>query len=186
MDILTTIFIAIGLAMDAFAVSLGVGTGSTRPDRRSQLRLAFHFGIFQGLMTLLGWLAGSTIARWISTVDHWIAFGLLIFVGVNMLRSGIKNDPEQHSADPTRGGMMVMLSIATSIDAAAVGLSLAFIETPIARAVAFITVITFGLSLIGLAFGRVLGEKLGKRMEILGGLVLIFIGVRILIEHLWG
>lgn len=184
MDILTTVFIAFGLAMDAFAVSLGVGTGSTQPNRRSMVRLAFHFGLFQGLMTLLGWLAGSTISHWIASVDHWIAFGLLLFVGINMIRSGFGSSSELHAADPTRGGMMVMLSVATSIDAAAVGLSLAFIETPIWRAVTLIAVITFGLSLFGLVFGRKLGEKLGSRMEIVGGLVLVGIGLRIVLEHL--
>jgi putative Mn2+ efflux pump MntP len=184
MDFIGTIIIAIGLSMDAFAVSLGVATNRTTRDNRSLIRLSFHFGLFQSLMTFLGWLAGSTIARWINLFDHWIALILLVMVGVNMIRSGINSEPKPYQNNPTKGNLMVILSFATSIDALAVGLSLALIETPILQTALIIGITTFILSIVGCLLGSRLGEKFGKRMEILGGLILIGIGLRILISHL--
>jgi putative Mn2+ efflux pump MntP len=184
MDIIGILIIALGVAMDAFAVSLGVGTNRAANNKRSVLRLAFHFGIFQGMMILLGWLAGSTIARWISQFDHWIALFLLIFVGINMIRSGLNQESESYKTNPTRGSLMVVLSVATSLDALAVGISLALIKTPIIMSAIIISLITFGLSLVGLLAGNRLGKKFGKRMEILGGLILIGIGFRILFSHI--
>jgi len=184
MDFYIVLLIALGLAMDAFAVSLGVGTKGSILDKRSMFRLAFHFGVFQGLMTLLGWLAGSTIARWIEAFDHWIALGLLLFVGINMIRSGINEHKESYETNPTRGSMMVLLSVATSIDALAVGLSFAFIHTGIIMPAIVIALVAFTLSLLGLLFGYKLGVKFGKRMEIIGGMILIIIGIRILITHM--
>ncbi len=184
MDFIGTMIIAFGLSMDAFAVSLGVATNGTTRDTRSLIRLSFHFGLFQGLMTFLGWLAGSTIARWINLFDHWIAFILLVLVGVNMIRSGMDSGPKSYQNNPTRGNLMVILSLATSIDALAVGLSLALIETPIIQTALLIGIITFTLSIIGCLLGYRLGEKFGKRMEMLGGLILIGIGLRILISHI--
>jgi putative Mn2+ efflux pump MntP len=184
MDFIGTIIIAIGLSMDAFAVSLGVATNRTTRDNRSLIRLSFHFGLFQGLMTFLGWLAGSTIARWINLFDHWVVLILLVMVGVNMIRSGINSEPKPYQNNPTKGNLMVILSFATSIDALAVGLSLALIETPIVQTALIIGITTFILSIVGCLLGSRLGEKFGKRMEILGGLILIGIGLRILISHL--
>jgi manganese efflux pump family protein len=184
MDFIGTMIIAVGLSMDAFAVSLGVATNGTTKDNRSLIRLSFHFGLFQGLMTFLGWLAGSTIAHWINFFDHWIAFILLIMVGVNMIRSGMSSEPKVYQNNPTKGNLMVILSFATSIDALAVGLSLALIETPIVQTALIIGITTFILSIIGCLLGYRLGEKFGKRMEMLGGLILIGIGLRILITHL--
>jgi putative Mn2+ efflux pump MntP len=184
MDFIGTMIIAIGLSMDAFAVSLGVATNGTTRDTRSFVRLSFHFGLFQGLMTFLGWLAGSTIARWINLFDHWIAFILLVLVGVNMIRSGLDSSTKAYQNNPTRGNLMVILSLATSIDALAVGLSLALIETPIVQTALLIGITTFTLSILGCLLGYRLGEKFGKRMEMLGGLILIGIGLRILISHI--
>lgn len=184
MDLISTTIIAIGLSMDAFAVALGVGTMSAQVDKRSRLRLAFHFGLFQGLMTLLGWLAGSTISVWIKSYDHWVALILLALVGINMIRSGINPETESYKKNPTKGGMMVMLSVATSIDALAVGLSLALVKTPIVQAALMIGIITFSFSIIGLYIGNKLGSKFGKRMEIFGGIVLLGIGIRILFDHM--
>ncbi len=181
-----SLFIAAGLAMDAFAVSLGVGATRKAVDARARFRLAFHFGIFQGFMPILGWLAGSTIARYIETFDHWIAFGLLAYVGVNMIRSGINPDMEIYKENPSKGKTLMMLCIATSIDAMAVGLSMAMIQVSVWAPAAIITVVTIALSAFGLAVGGKLGEKFGKRMEILGGLVLLGIGLRILYSHLVG
>jgi len=184
MDFVTSIVIAIGLAMDAFAVSLGVGTSRSACDKRSIFRLSFHFGLFQGLMTFLGWLAGSTISNWIENFDHWIAFVLLAFVGIHMIRSGFDSESKSYEKNPSKGGFLVLLSVATSIDALAVGLSLAFIRSPILTPVLTIGLITAGLSLFGLCAGNKLGQRFGKKMEILGGLILVGIGIRILVSHL--
>ncbi len=180
----TTVFIAIGLAMDAFAVSLGVGTSRRATDNRSIFRLAFHFGFFQGFMTFLGWLAGSTISRWISQYDHWVALVLLAFVGINMIRSGMDNETKSYDQNPSKGGYLMILCIATSIDALAVGLSMAFINIEILQPVIIIGIITLVLSLIGLGIGNKLGKNFGKRMEIVGGMILIGIGLRIVLSHL--
>ncbi|HQN42688.1 MAG TPA: manganese efflux pump MntP family protein [Anaerolineaceae bacterium] len=189
MDLITTLLIAVGVAMDAFAVSLGIGTSPNGRNMRAAFRLAFHFGFFQGGMTLLGWLAGSTVERFISSVDHWIAFALLAFVGGRMLGEGLKNHTEEEvetGKDPSRGGTLVILCVATSIDALAVGLSMALIEVKIAIACSVIALVTFGLSLVGVRLGQRLGARFGKRMEVLGGLILIGIGIRILVSHLMG
>jgi len=186
MATITSIFIAVGLAMDAFAVSLGVGTSGRAKDGRSIFRLAFHFGFFQGLMTFIGWLAGSTIARWINQYDHWIALGLLAFVGINMIRSGLDKESKSYEQNPSKGGFLMILCVATSIDALAVGLSLAFIKLEILQPVLIIGIITSLLALIGLRIGHRLGEHFGKKMEILGGVILIGIGLRIVITHLAG
>ena len=129
MNFATSLLIAIGLAMDAFAVSIGAGTGGLVTDLRSKLRLAFHFGLFQAGMAALGWLAGSTIQHWIVNIDHWVAFGLLTYVGVNMIRSGLGKADEENRRNPSKGATMVCLSVATSIDALAVGISLAMMST---------------------------------------------------------
>lgn len=171
--------------MDAFAVSIGAGTSGLVNDTRSKLRLAFHFGIFQAGMTALGWLAGSTIQHWITGFDHWVAFGLLTYVGVNMIRTGLSDGEDDNRRNPSKGATMVLLSFATSIDALAVGLSFAMLSIPVLSPAVVIGVITFGLSLFGLLAGNRLGEKFGKRMEIIGGVILIGIGLRVLIGHLF-
>jgi putative Mn2+ efflux pump MntP len=184
MDFITTLLIAVGLAMDAFAVSLGVGTLQIGRSQRVKFRLAFHFGFFQGMMTLIGWLAGSTIAHLISQYDHWVAFILLMFVGIRIVRAGLNPKQGTYQADPSRGRMLIILSIATSIDALAVGLGLAMLAVNIYTASLTIALVTLGLSLAGLFIGYELGVRFGKRMEILGGLTLIGIGIRILLTHL--
>jgi len=172
------------MAMDAFAVSLGIGTTRQASLPRPIFRLSFHFGFFQCLMPILGWLAGSTIASLISWFDHWVAMGLLTFVGMRMIRSGLDPESETYRRDPSRGGTLVMLSVATSIDAFAIGLSLAMLQVDILYPSVVIGVVTAGLSLIGLLIGHKLGAQFGKRMEILGGVILIGIGLRVLIAHL--
>jgi putative Mn2+ efflux pump MntP len=184
MDLITAFVIAVGLAMDCFAVSLGIGTGGQVRDTRSKLRLAFHFGIFQAGMTLLGWLAGSAVAQFIGGVDHWVALGMLAYVGINMIRSGLKTSEDSYQSDPSRGRFLVMLSVATSLDAMAVGLSMAMLHTPVWFPSLIIGGVSLVLSVVGLLAGAKLGEKFGKRMEIIGGLILIGIGIRILIDHL--
>jgi putative Mn2+ efflux pump MntP len=183
----TIFLIAIGLAMDCFTVSLGVGTAGTAVGVRPAFRLLFHFGIFQAGMTLLGWLAGKTIVSYISNIDHWVAFGLLLFVGLRMIRSGLRKEGEDPAIpDPSRGLTLIMLSVATSIDALAVGLSLALLAVNVFWAALLIGVISAALSLAGLLLGNQLGLHFGKSMEILGGAILIGIGLRVLITHLFG
>lgn len=186
MDFLTTVFIAIGLAMDAFAVSLGIGATGRSNHRRARFRLSFHFGLFQALMPVLGWAGGLSIERYIRDFDHWIAFGLLLYVGGRMLRSGLTNGQETYLSDPSRGRTLIMLAVATSIDALAVGLSLAMLRVSIIQPVIVIGVLTAALSWFGLHVGNRLGLRFGKRMEVIGGLILIGIGLRILISHLFG
>ena len=185
MSLAEILLIAVGLAMDAFAVSLGVGTTRFADSARPRFRLAWHFGLFQALMPTLGWLVGTTVARFIAPFDHWIALILLAFVGVRMIRSGLSSDVESHPTDPSRGGTLVMLSVATSIDAFAVGLSLAMLNVSIVYPAVVIGVVTAGLSMVGLLLGNRLGKIFGKRMEIVGGIILIAIGIRIVVSHLF-
>jgi len=183
----TIFLIAIGLAMDCFAVSLGVGTAGTAKDARATFRLFFHFGLFQAGMTLLGWLAGKTVVNYIASVDHWVAFGLLAFVGARMIRGGLRKEGEEPAIpNPSRGMTLVILSIATSIDALAVGLSLAVLHVNVIWAALVIGGVSAALSLVGLTIGNRLGMRFGKTMEVIGGLILIGIGLRTLITHLMG
>lgn len=184
MPLFEVILIALGLAMDCFAVSLGIGTSGRANSLRSIFRIAFHFGLFQAFMPVIGWFAGSRIANLIGGFDHWVAFVLLAFVGIRMVLSGLSKDGAQSGGDPSRGRTLIMLSIATSIDALAIGLSLALLKVGILMPVVIIGLVSASLSVLGLRIGHRLGEAFGKRMEVLGGLVLIGIGLRILIVHL--
>jgi len=185
MELLTITLISIGLAMDALAVSLGIGTAGQIPSLRGKIRLAAHFGIFQSGMTALGWLAGETIVHYVEGFDHWIAFALLGYVGVNLIRAGLSKDGEAFEQDPSTGKVLVILSFATSIDAFAVGLSIVFLNVPILLSVVMIGVVALLLSAMGLFAGIRLGQAFGKRMEILGGLILLGIGLRVVFTHLF-
>jgi putative Mn2+ efflux pump MntP len=170
--------------MDAFAVSLGIGAARQANSPRTAFRLSFHFGLFQFLMPVIGWFIGSRIAGLISAFDHWVAFVLLAFVGGRMVYAGFDPDGAADPSDPSRGRTLILLSVATSIDALAVGLSLALLDVDIFLPSVVIGVVTGTLSLSGLLLGSRLGEAFGKRAGIVGGLVLIGIGLRILITHL--
>ncbi len=170
--------------MDAFAVSLAVGCTTLCNSRRAKFRIAWHFGIFQALMPVLGWLAGSTIAKYIQAFDHWVAFALLAYIGINMVISGFKPDAKAFPSDPSKGKLLITLAVATSIDALAVGLSMAMLKVKIAFPAVVIGIVAGGMSVLGLYIGSKLGEKFGKIMEILGGLILIGIGVRVVLEHM--
>ncbi len=186
MPFLETLLLALGMAMDAFAVCVGVGTQQRIAGRRPTFRLAFHFGLFQFVMPVIGWYAGKTVVQYISAYDHWVAFGLLGFVGGRMIRSGLDARPEARGGDPSRGWTLVLLSVATSIDALAVGFSLGLIGVTIWYPAVVIGIVTGLVSWLGLRLGAGLGMRFGKRIEILGGIVLIGIGLRILISHLFG
>ena len=185
MNLLTLLGIAVGLAMDAFAVAIGIGLNAQEVGLRKTLRLAWHFGLFQALMPIVGWLAGLSVERWISGVDHWVAFGLLAAIGGHMIYEALHGDEEARaSRDPTRGVSLIVLSVATSIDALAVGLSLALLGVEIWWPAAVIGVVAFVFTAAGLHLGRRFGSLLGRRMEVAGGLILIGIGVKILADHL--
>ena len=184
MSFLEIALIAVGLAMDAFAVSLVAGASGHAKALRPAFRLSIHFGLFQFLMPIVGWIVGMSIASYISSVDHWIALSLLAFVGIRMIQSGMNPEEKHLRDDPTQGFTLIMLSIATSIDALAVGLSLAMLEVNIWYASVVIGIITAVLSLTGTRLGDQLGSRFGQRMEIVGGMILIAIGLRILVSHL--
>ena len=186
MTIWEILLIALGLAMDCFTVALGIGTNGMKKTTRMVLRLAFHFGLFQGGMTFIGWLAGRQIADLISRFDHWVAFLLLLWVGGKMVKGSFDRDEECKKEETTRGGSLVMLSVATSIDALAVGLSLAIIDGSIVQNSLIIGGVSFILAGAGYLLGDRLGCRFGKRMELLGGLILIGIGVKVLLSHLFG
>jgi len=184
MSFVEILLVAVALAMDAFAVSLAAGATAYARSARARFRLSFHFGLFQCLMPVAGWLVGTSVARAIESIDHWVAFGLLAFVGVRMLRAAFDEAAAAPQRDPSRGAALVMLSVATSIDALAVGLSLAMLEVAIWYASAIIGVVTGLLSLAAIWLGNRLGARFGQRMEAAGGTILVAIGTRILLQHL--
>jgi len=183
MSILSVLVLAVALAMDAFAVSICSCLSADRCTPGRTTRIALHFGVFQGVMPVLGWLAGRTLHGWVASCDHWVAFILLGLIGGNMIRESFGHD-DHHRPDPAGEGTLLLLSLATSIDALAVGLSFAMLEVSIWLPCLIIGTVTAALSYVGCRFGSLLGQKFGHRMEALGGTILILIGLRILAEHL--
>lgn len=183
MDAATNLLIALGLAMDAFAVSMAHGITSKALRFDNALKLAICFGSFQAFMPVLGWLAGLRLLDLISGVDHWAAFGILCLIGCKMIYESFKMTRNQKEQKTLTLSILLMLSVATSIDALAVGLSLAFLKVDIAAPIMVIGAVTFTLSFLGAAFGNRVGKLFGPKIEIVGGLVLLVIGIRILIEH---
>jgi manganese efflux pump family protein len=185
MDWVSLPALACALAMDAFAVAIVTGLTVKQLTRRNVSRLAFHFGLFQALMPIIGWAAGKAVYHYISRYDHWVAFGLLALVGGNMLRSSArKNDETKSDSDPTSGWALLLLSVATSIDALAVGLSLAMVGSTIVVPSIVIGIVAAAFTATGMLLGRKIGSLWGKRVEALGGIILILIGIKILVEHL--
>lgn len=178
------ILISIGLAMDASAVSMVASASGYAQNSRAVFRLAFHFGLFQGLMPVLGWLAGSAVVDYISAWDHWVAFILLGLVGSRMIYSGLYPDEERMLVDPSKGFMLITLSIATSIDAFAVGLSFSVLEMSIIIPGITIAIVTLIMSILAMKLGSRVSKLAGHKVEILGGLILIGIGLRILLAHI--
>jgi len=172
--------------MDAFAVSIAAGVALKSVSARQTFRLAWHFGLFQALMPVIGWSAGLTVRVHIEAYDHWVAFALLVFVAQGMLRSAFKADQDEGCAkDPTKGLTMVMLSVATSIDALAVGLSLSMINISIWTPALIIGLVAGGFTTAGMHLGKLIGglPRLSRWAEMTGGIVLLAIGVNILREH---
>ncbi len=186
MELINTLFIAVALAMDAFAVSIAAGVALKSVSPRQTFRLAWHFGLFQAMMPVIGWSAGLTVRSHIEAYDHWLAFALLVFVAQGMLRAAYKGKTqESNTKDPTRGMTMVILSIATSIDALAVGLSLSMINVSIWTPSLIIGLVAGAFTTIGMHLGKMIGSlpQLSRWAETTGGIVLIAIGVNILREH---
>lgn len=188
MPFMTLFAIAVALAMDAFAVALATGICLGRVRAAQTLRMALTFGLFQGLMPVAGWLLGLTVRERIETYDHWTAFALLALVGGKMVWEGLTtsaDDPGCESKDPTRGGRLLLLALATSIDALAVGLSFAMLGEPIALPALVIGVVCFALTALGVKIGCLARRvsALRRYAELLGGLALIGIGLKILAEH---
>ena len=183
LEFLTVLLIAVGLAMDAFAVSICKGLAMKRPDLRSMAIIGLWFGIFQAGMPVIGYFLGSSMYDLISDYDHWITFGLLALIGLNMIRESLSDEEEELDADIGPWTMFI-LAVATSIDAFAVGISLAMDGTDIVSSAAIIGVITLVISVIGVKIGAKVGDRFGKRAELAGGLILIAIGMKIVVEHL--
>ena len=176
---------ALGLAMDALAVSIGVSLAQDKLSRVQILRMALFFGLFQALMPILGWLVGKGFAALIRNIDHWVAFGLLMLIGGRMIfESFSKKKDEGRNTDKTRGLSLVVLSVATSIDAFAAGLGLAALDVLIWLPAAVIGAVAFLMTGLGASLGPLVGRMAGRRAELAGGLVLIGIGIKILIDHL--
>lgn len=184
MGILELFILAVGLSMDAFAVSVCKGLAMKKAARKAQLCCGAWFGGFQALMPLIGYFLGSLFIDAISAIDHWIAFALLAVIGINMLREALNGEEETADADLSVKTMFLM-AVATSIDALAVGISLAMAGVSnIFLAVLLIGVTTFVLSAIGVRVGNVFGSRYEKKAELMGGVILILLGVKILLEHL--
>ena len=178
--------IAVGLAMDAFAVSIAAGVSVGNVTPRQVFRLAFHFGLFQFMMPIIGWWAGSTVSVYVATYDHWLAFGLLSIIGGKMLLDAGSKTPRKAKPDPTRGWLLLALSVATSIDALAVGLSMALLQVPILLPCVVIGLVAATFSAVGITFANRLLRRWERVAEAFGGCVLILIGLRILIAHEYG
>lgn len=180
----TIFLLAVGLGVDAFSVAIGIGAANNKKSWRPVLRLSCAFGLFQFVMPLAGWLAGSTVVDMIKTFDHWIAFGLLALIGGKMIWEGFEKESDNERPDQTKGWALLLLSIATSIDALAVGFSFSLLKAPILCPAAIIGGVCFVMTAIGMIFGKVLARIFGRKVEILGGLVLLGVGVKIMIEHM--
>jgi len=184
MDAATTILLSLGLAADAFAVAVSSGLAIKHMKVNKALKIALFFGGFQALMPVIGWLLGLSFSFLITPIDHWIAFGLLSFLGGRMIYESLQSEECEKKFNPLDTGTLITLSVATSIDALAVGIGFAVLKDSIALAVTAIGFITFFLAFAGVFIGHKCGNLFANKIEILGGAILIFIGTRILFLHL--
>lgn len=188
MTLLIELFlIGVGLSMDAFAVSVCKGLGMDKINKKQAFVTGLYFGGFQALMPLLGWILGIRFQQYITSIDHWIAFVLLVFIGGKMILEAIRDKDEETVVGknvPLDHKEMLLLAVATSIDALAVGITFAFLDIPIVKAIVIIGLTTFILSIIGVVVGNFFGTRYKQKAEIAGGIILILIGAKILLEHL--
>ncbi|OGH41923.1 MAG: hypothetical protein A3H79_03875 [Candidatus Levybacteria bacterium RIFCSPLOWO2_02_FULL_36_8b] len=185
MDIINIVLIGLGLSMDAFAVSVGNGINIKAEKFKNALKAGVFFGIFQAFMPLIGWSVGINLKSFISSFDHWVAFGLLVLIGLKMIHESSKLNRDKSKNNLSSIKVLFMLAIVTSLDALIVGVSFAFINIPILTAAIIIGIITFTISFIGVFAGNRFGALFGKKAEIIGGLILILIGTKILLQHLF-
>lgn len=185
MQYLTILLIAVGLSFDSFAVSTSSGILLKDIKFSDAMKISFSLAFFQGLMPLLGWLAGFAFKLYIEDIDHWIAFGLLSAIGFKMIYEALKHESVRKQLNPLNFKVMLSMSVATSIDALIVGISFAVIKIKIIPSVIIIGAVTFIIGMLGILFGKKAGKQLGKELDIIGGLILIGIGVKILIQHLY-
>ena len=185
MGLIELICIAVGLSMDAFAVAICKGLSLRKCTWQKQGIVGLYFGVFQAGMPLLGYLLGMQFKEMITSIDHWIAFILLALIGANMIKEALSSDDDECQDDSLRLGDLIMLSIATSIDALAVGITFAFFNVSLLLSVSMIGIITFIICVIGVKVGNVFGEKYKSKAELAGGLILIVMGAKILIDHLF-
>ena len=183
MGVLEILLIAIGLAMDAFAVSVCKGLSMKKMNWKKAIIVGLYFGAFQGIMPVIGYFLGATFESLVTKIDHWIAFGLLTFIGIGMLKEAFAKDCENCN-DNVDFKTMIVLAIATSIDALAVGITFAFLNVNVLVATLMIGIITFAISVIGVKIGNKFGDKYERKAEVVGGLILILMGIKILLEHL--
>ena len=183
MDYFTILAIALGLSFDTFAVSLSYGVIRSGILFRQASRVAIVLAIFQGGLTIAGYFLGSFISGPLKTTDHWIALGLLSFLGIKMIFEGFKKNGEEESKDISKTIVLITIALGTSIDAFAVGISFALLEVRIWESGILIGAVTFIASMIAIRIGKSAGERLGNKVEIIGGLILILIGLKIFIEH---
>jgi manganese efflux pump family protein len=183
-DILSVVFIALGLSADCFAVTLGISGAAKAFSWKNVLRLALAFGIFQMGMPLVGWLLGQTIVQVIAGYDHWIAFALLLYVGGRMIWEFAENKTESETTDISKWTTLLTLAIATSIDALAVGLSFALLKINIIIAAAVIGIVAFSVTILSYWLGKRIGAMMGRWALLIGALILVGIGARILITHM--
>ncbi len=184
MDLISLLILAVGLSMDAMAVSVSTGICVKEIAYRDSLKMAGFFGIFQAIMPLTGWTLGISFRKLIQGVDHWVAFGLLFLIGGKMIYESFKSNCETTPNNPLKFHVLLGLSIATSIDALAAGVSFAVLKLDIIKVILIIGFTTFSISFIGTRIGKRVGCHFSSRVELIGGIVLIGIGVRILIQHL--
>ncbi len=184
MEFISILVIAIALAMDAFAISISSGITIDKVKLKHAIKISSFFGLFQGVMPIIGWLGGLNLRDIISEIDHWIAFGLLSIIGCKMIYESI-GDNKENEINPLNIQVLLILSIATSIDALAVGLSFAILDVDIIFPSIVIGIVTFLVSFFGVYLGEKFGHLFEKKAKLAGGIILIFIGIRILIEHLF-
>lgn len=182
MGLFEIILIAIGLAMDAFAVSVCKGLSMKKMSWKKAIIIGLYFGIFQALMPTIGFVLGIGFEEVIQNVDHWVAFILLSIIGLNMIREAV-SDKKEEADDKVDFKTMIILAIATSIDALAIGVTFAFLQVNLLLAVTLIGLITFAISVIGVKVGNVFGDRYESKAEMTGGVILILLGIKILLEH---
>ncbi len=188
MNLIELLILAIGLSMDAFAVAVCKGLSFRKITAKHLLTVGFYFGIFQAIMPLIGYILGIQFSDKITNIDHWIAFILLGMIGIHMIRGSLKNDEAACCEDEKDNSLsfknMFVLAIATSIDALAVGITFAFLKVDIIPAVSFIGLVTFTLSVVGVLIGNIFGARFKSKAELAGGVILVCLGIKILLQHL--